>query len=300
MHKLIVILGPTASGKTSLSIKLAKEFNGEIVSADSRQVYKGMDVGTGKVTKKEMQHIPHYLFDVASPKRKFSVAQYKELAVKSIKKIIKKNKTPFLVGGSALYIYSVVDNLNFPKVKPNWKLRNKLEKNSISQLQELLWKKDPERFETIEKENKRRLIRALEIVNQLGKVPKITKSPQFNSLLLGIKISYKELKEKIRKRLLLRFKKQKMMEEVENLHKEEKLSWKRLEEFGLEYRYIARYLEGKIDYKAMMEQLQKAIEHFSHHQMTWFKRDKRIKWIKSKREADKLIKEFLKSNPKPQ
>ena len=293
MHKLIVILGPTASGKTSLSIKLAKKFKGEIVSADSRQIYKGMDIGTGKVTKKEMDKIPHYLLDIASPKKRFSVAQYKKLAVKAIKKIIKKDRTPFLVGGSAFYIYSVVDNLTFPKVKPNWKLRDKLENESISELQKTLKKEDPERFSTIEKNNKRRLIRAMEIIEQLGKVPKITRNPQFDSLLLGTRISNKELKEKIRKRLLLRFRKQRMVQEVENLHKKEKLSWKRLEEFGLEYRYIARYLEEKLSYKEMVEQLQKAIEHFSRHQMTWFKRDKRIKWIKNEREAEKLIKKFL-------
>ena len=128
MNKLIVILGPTSSGKTGLSIKLAKKFNGEVVSADSRQVYKGMDIGTGKVTKKEMAGIPHYLLDVANPKTRFSVAQYQSLALKAIKDIQKKNKIPFLVGGTGFYIQSVADGIIIPEVKPDWKLRKRLEK----------------------------------------------------------------------------------------------------------------------------------------------------------------------------
>ena len=133
-QKLIVILGPTASGKTGLSIKLAKKFNGEIISADSRQVYKGMNIGTGKITKKEMKGIPHYLLDVASPSRKFSVAQYQKLALKNIDKISKKSKIPFLVGGSPFYIYSVLEAWTFPKLNPDWNLRKKLEKKSCEEL----------------------------------------------------------------------------------------------------------------------------------------------------------------------
>ena len=143
--KLIVILGPTASGKTALSIKLAKNFNGEIVSADSRQVYKGMNIGTGKVTKKEMQGIKHYLLDVASPKRRFSVAQYQRLALEAINKILKKNKVPFLVGGSPFYIYSVVEKWIFPKLKPDQKLRKELEKKSAKELFQILKKLDSKR-----------------------------------------------------------------------------------------------------------------------------------------------------------
>ena len=125
MKKLIVILGPTASGKTDLSIKLAKKFNGEIISADSRQVYKRMDIGTNKITKKEMQGVPHYLLDVASPKRRFTVVQYQKLALKAIERIYKKNKIPFLVGGTGFYIQAIVDGIVIPRVKPDWKLRKK-------------------------------------------------------------------------------------------------------------------------------------------------------------------------------
>ena len=133
-NKLIVILGPTASGKTDTSIKLAKKFNGQIVSADSRQVYKGLDIGSGKVTKKEMAGIPHYLLDVANPKRKFTVAQYQKLALKSIKDIQGRNKIPILVGGTGFYIQSVVDGIVIPEIKPDWALRKKLELKPLPEL----------------------------------------------------------------------------------------------------------------------------------------------------------------------
>jgi tRNA dimethylallyltransferase len=134
MNKLIVILGPTASGKTDLSVKLAKKYNGEVVSADSRQVYRGLDIGSGKITKKEMHGIPHYLLDVANPKTRFSVSQYQKLALSAIKKIQKKGKIPFLVGGTGFYIQSIVDGIIIPEVKPDWNLRKKLEKKSNEEL----------------------------------------------------------------------------------------------------------------------------------------------------------------------
>ena len=162
--KLIVILGPTASGKTDLSIILAKKLNGEIVSADSRQVYRGLDVGSGKITKKQMQGIRHHLLDIASPKRKFTVAQYQKLVIKIIKKIHKKNKIPFLVGGTGFYIQSVVDGIVMPEVKPNWKLRKNLEKKNTEELFQMLLKLDPVRAQLIDKKNPRRLVRAIEIV----------------------------------------------------------------------------------------------------------------------------------------
>ena len=303
--KLVVIVGPNASGKSDLAVKLAKKFNGEVVSADSRQVYKGMDIGTGKVPRDKLkikneklkiylhQGIPHHLLDVASPKRRFSVAQYQKKAIEAIRKIQKKGKLPILCGGTGFYVQAVVDGLVFPKVKPDWKLRKKLEQKSAKGLYEYLKKLDPERAKTIEKDNKRRLIRAIEIVLKTGKpVPKLKKQKLFDVLMIGIKRDKKELKERIRKRLLKRLK-QGMIEEVKKL-KESGLSWKRLEEFGLEYRWIARYLQGKIDYQEMIKKLQKDIEDFAKRQMTWFKRDRRIYWIKNFREARKLVEEFIK------
>ena len=306
-NKIIVILGPTASGKTDLSIKLAlrlssgqaKKFNAEIVSADSRQVYKEMDIGSGKITKKETQGIPHHLLDVANPKRKFTVSQYQKLALKTIKNIQKRGKLPFLVGGSPFYIQSIVNGIAIPKVKPDWKLRKKLEKLTIEQMFEKLEKLDPKRAKTIDKHNPRRLIRALEIVIKTGRPVPLGVRPgsdpgltPLGVLEIGIKKSPEELKKNIQKRLLKRLKNNAMIKEVKKL-RASGLSWKRLEEFGLEYRFVAQYLQKKIAKSEMINKIQKESEHFSKRQMTWFKKDQRIHWITNQKEAEKLIKQFI-------
>jgi len=292
--KIIVILGPTASGKSELAIKIAKKFNGEIISADSRQVYKGMDIGTAKVTKKEMQGIPHYLLDVASPKRRFTVVQYRKLALKAINKIFKKGKVPILCGGTGFYVQAVVDGIIIPEVPPDWKLRKKLGKKSSKELYQILKKLDPKRAKTIEKGNPRRLIRAIEIATKIGRVPILKKEPlPYPVLMLGIKKEKKELSSLIKKRLLKRLK-QGMVEEIKKLRKLG-VSWGRLGEFGLEYRYVAQYLQKKLKYNEMIERIQKETEHFAKRQMTWFKREKRIKWVKNYQKAEKLVKDFLKS-----
>ncbi|HPB60447.1 MAG TPA: tRNA (adenosine(37)-N6)-dimethylallyltransferase MiaA, partial [Candidatus Paceibacterota bacterium] len=179
--KIVVILGPTASGKTALSIKVAQKIGGEVISADSRQVYKGLDLGTGKVTKKEMGSVPHHLLDVASPKRKFSVARYQKLANKKITEIIKRGRTPIIVGGSGFYIQAIVDNLILPDVPPNPKLRLELQGKTIHELFSILKKIDPQRAKNIDENNPVRLIRAIEIGKALGQVPKLQfANPPFN------------------------------------------------------------------------------------------------------------------------
>jgi len=294
INKLIVILGPTASGKTSLSIKLAKKFNGEIISADSRQVYKGMDIGSGKVTKKEMRGVPHYLLDVANPKKRFSVAQYQKLALKAIKNIQKKNKVPFLVGGTGFYIQSIADGIVIPEVKPDWKLRKKLEKLTTEQLFKKLKELDSKRAKAIDKQNPRRLIRALEIILKTKKtIPVLKNNNQFDVLEIGVIKSNDELKILIHKRLTKRLKNGAMLKEVNKLHKKG-LSWKRLEEFGLEYRFVAQYLQNKITHQQMIDNIQKESEHYVKRQMTWFKRDNRIHWIKNQKQAEKIVKGFIK------
>lgn len=290
--KIIVIAGPTASGKSSLAVKLARKFHGEIISADSRQVYEGMDIGTGKITKNEMAKIPHYLLDVANPKKQFTVAQYKRLAEKTIKKIIGNKKIPIICGGTGFYIQAITENISIPGIKPDAKLRIALEKKSTKELFGQLKKLDPRRAKNIDKNNRRRLIRALEIIIKSGKkVPELKSAPKYEALIIGVKRGIRELKESIKTRLLKRLK-QGMVKEVINL-KKSGLSWKRLEDFGLEYRYIAYYLQNKLSYDEMVKKLQKEIEHYAKRQITWFARDKKIRWVADSNQTGKLTKRFL-------
>ena len=295
MKRIIVVLGQTASGKSDLAVKLARKFNGEVISADSRQVYRSMDIGTGKITKKEMRGVTHHLLDVASPKRRFTVAQYRKLALGAINQIFKKGKITIICGGTGFYIQAVIDGLVIPPVAPDWQLRKKLEKKSIKELYKMLKKIDPRRAKTIEKENPRRLIRAIEIVMKTKKpVPILEKKLlPYPILMIGIKKDPEELKILIKKRLLKRVG-QGMVEEVKKLHKSG-VSWKRLEDFGLEYRWVARYLQrsGLLGRSDLLAYLRKDIEHYAKRQMTWFKKDKRIYWIKNRKEAEKLVKKFL-------
>jgi MiaB/RimO family radical SAM methylthiotransferase len=311
--KIIVILGPTSSGKSDMAVKLAKKFNGQIISADSRQVYKGMDIGTGKISKKEMKGIPHHLLDVISPKTKFNVIQYRKLALSAIDKIFKEGKLPIICGGTGFYIQAVIDGIIIPEIKPDWNLRKKLEKQTNQELFKKLKKIDPKRAETIDKNNKRRLIRALEIVIKTKKpIPLLQKQPlAYPTLILGIKKQKQELKELIKKRLLKRLK-QGMVKEVKKLRKSG-ISWKKLEEFGMEYRFVAQHLQNKITYERMVNAIQKENEHYAKRQMTWFNhqiddftaqnfskknfgefnRNKRIKWIKQYSQAEKIAEDFL-------
>ncbi len=290
--KIIVVLGPTTSGKSELAVSIASDFNGEVVSADSRQVYKGMDIGSGKISKKDMKGIPHYCLDIASPKRKFSVAQYQRKAQEAIRDIIKQGKIPILCGGTAFYIKSIIEGVQFPQAVPNWSLRKKLEKKNTKELYEMLKKIDPERSETIEKDNPRRLIRALEIVLETKKpIPFLKTNPEYQPLIIGIKKTEKELIRKIKKRLDERLKKG-MTAEIKKL-KSSRISWKRLESFGLEYKWLAKYLQKKITHQEMEDNILRDTRKFSKKQMSWWKNDKRIRWIKNKKEAKALVKRFL-------
>ena len=289
MKKLIVILGQTASGKSELAVKVAKKFQGEIISADSRQVYKGLDIGTAKIKKQEMKGIPHHLLSIVSPKRRYNVVSYQKAAYSAILAIFKRKHVPILVGGSPLYIYSVVDGWALPKVVPNKKLRLQMEKLSIRELLLRLHKLDPARAKSIEQKNKRRLIRAIEIVLLTGKpVPPLKKNPlPYPVLFLGIERTKEEIKKRIKKRFLLMLKKG-FLNEIKELRKQG-LSWKKIESFGLEYREGAEYLEGKISKKEMTEKAVRATEDFARRQMVWFKKDQRIYWVKNYKEAANLI-----------
>ena len=300
-QKIVVILGQTSTGKSDFAVEIAKQINGEIISADSRQVYKGMDLGTGKITKKEMKDIPHYMLDVVSPKKVFSVSDFQKLANKKIKEIIKKGMIPIICGGTGFYIDAIINENIFPEVKPNKELRLELYLLDAIALSRYLEKLDPERLKTIDKNNKVRLVRAIEIAKALGKVPSLGHKPRLGPKLevlkIGLTLPPEILKERIKARLLSRIKKG-MVKEVKNLHKSG-VSWKRLNSFGLEYRYVSLFLQKKLSKENMLEKLNTEIWHFAKRQNTWFKRDKSIVWINPLKKDEKIkifqeIKKFLK------
>lgn len=293
LPRLIAIVGPTASGKSALGVALARAVGGEIISADSRQVYQGMDIGSGKITEREMKGVPHHMLDVADARHFFSVSDFKKQAERALSYMIERKKIPIVVGGSALYVNALVENQSYPEVPPNMALRRKLEKKSVSQLFSLVKKKDPTRAKTIDPKNPRRLIRALEIISALGKVPSLKPTRRYNVLKIGVQVSNGALKRSIDARLRKRFK-YGMIDEVRRLHRHG-VSWKQLESFGLEYRFIALYLQGKIKRGDLIPLLNRAIWDFVRRQKTWWKNDKKIVWVKKgeTKKAIRLAKKFL-------
>ncbi len=282
--KLLVIIGPTSSGKTKLAVKLAKKYDGEIVSADSRQVYKGMDIGTGKDLK-EYGKTPYHLIDVANPKEQFSLAQYQKLAFDAIDDILSRGKLPILVGGSGLYLQAVVDNYELTNFGQDEKLRKKLEKYNIDKLFQEIIKLNPkfaDKIKESDRKNKRRLIRYIEILQKDdNEVPKKNK-PKYETEIFGLNPGKIELEKRIYKRLITRLE-EGMVDEVETLH-QDGVEWKKLEDFGLEYKFISQYLQDKLEYDEMVEKLNIATRQFAKRQMTWFRRwekqGKKIDWDK--------------------
>lgn len=297
-RKIITIIGQTSTGKSDFAVEIAKLINGEIISADSRQVYKGMNLGTGKITKKEMKGIPHHLLDVISPRNIFSVNNFQKIANKKITEIINQGKIPIICGGTGFYIDSIVNGNIFPEVPPNKKLRKELATKTKEELFNILKKIDKNRAKTIDKNNPVRLIRAIEIAKALGKVPLQNKANRkYDILKIGLTLPPEILKEKIKNRLLARLKKG-MLNEIKNLHKNG-LSWKRMEALGLEYRYGALYLQQKISKTDMIEKIKTKSWHYAKRQKTWFKRGPNIIWIDPTTKSDKKlviekIQEFLK------
>lgn len=296
-NKIIVIVGPTASGKSELAVEIAKKFNGEVISADSRQVYKELNIGSNKITKKEMAGIRHHLINVASPKKTFTVLQYQKLAEKAMKDIWRRGKLPIFCGGTGFYIQAVVDGLAIPEVKPNPVLRRKLRKIETAELFKLLKKKDPLRAKTIDRYNRVRLIRALEIAETLGKVPKIKTEPlEAHILLLGVKVNKSELQKKIRQRIL-KWLRHGLVKEVWRL-REQELCWRKIQSFGLVYKWAVKLAKKETIREDFIENLAKEIRNYAKRQMTWFKKDKRIHWLDSNEKAVKLVTAFLKNkNP---
>lgn len=270
--KLIVVCGPTATGKSDLAVDIALEKNGEVISTDSRQVYRGLDLGTGKITTEEMRGIPHYMLDVVDPMTQYSVSDFQEEALKHIEDIWSRGKLPILAGGTGMYIDSLTHDIEFNSVKPDPELRAELEKCSLEELQEKLEELAPERLETIDTENPVRLIRAIEIATELGHVPPLKRIPKPDWDIEYIYLDHPDdiLKERIALRLEKRLEAG-MLEEAKELHKEG-LTYKRMEALGLEYRFQAQHLQGKISYEEMKDLIRRESWKYVKRQRTWFKK----------------------------
>lgn len=304
---VIVILGPTSSGKSEIAIKLAKKLNGEVISADSRQVYKDMNLGTGKVEgewKKQKNRkffvsegIPHHLLDFRSPKGEYNISHFKKHCQKLIDEVTALGRVPIICGGTGFWISAIVDNVELPRVKPNKTLRDRLEKKTTEQLFEILRRKDPSRAKTIDQKNKIRIIRAIEIVQALGKTPELKKVENENYAFLQIGIDWpqKKLDQKIMTRLESRWTAG-MLKEVKSLKEKHKLSWKKIQSFGLGYYWIPEFLLGRIDKETLKERVFRAERGYAKRQRTWFKRDERIIWENNIPAINLLVKKFLKKN----
>lgn len=274
--KVLSIVGPTAAGKTSLSIALAKNYDGEVISADSRQVYVGMDLGTGKVTPEEMEGVPHHLLDVAAASEVYTATDFARDGKAALLAILEKKKLPIIAGGTFFYVDMLLGRSTAPEVPPNWELREQLEQLSTTELYEQLQAADPQRAATIDQHNGRRIVRALEIIAALGSVPVQKPEEAYDVLTLGIDIDKETLHHNIHVRLLERLD-EGMVAEVEKLLAAG-VTHERLEALGLEYRYLSRYLREEITYEEMKAQLEAKIRQFAKRQMTWLKRDETIVW----------------------
>ncbi|MCX6806699.1 MAG: tRNA (adenosine(37)-N6)-dimethylallyltransferase MiaA [Candidatus Berkelbacteria bacterium] len=293
MDSLIAIVGPTASGKSNLAIKLAKKFNGEIICADSRTIYKGMVIGTASPVKSK---IPHHLLHFVEPDQTFTVAQFQDLTYQIIDEILKHNKIPFLVGGTGLYVDAVTKGLSIPRIPPNPELRAKLEKMSNEKLLSKLKKLDAQKAKSIDPNNKRRLVRALEVC-LLTKKPvsqqQTIKKPPFKVLTLGVDVPKEALQEKINSRVDKMIKMGFLQEVKKLLKKGAKLNLPSMS--GLGYKQIAEHLlyEKPKTLEDTIKQIKIKTRQFAKRQMTWFTKDKGIVWVKNQKEAEDQIKKFL-------
>lgn len=300
--QLLIICGPTAVGKSDLAVRIAEwigqqknsHYSGaEIISADSRQVYKGLDIGTGKITTAEMRGIPHHLLDIAEPNHRLTTIDWKQAAEKVIPEIISRGNIPIICGGTGFYISTLIDNLGFPDVEADTDEQKKLEAMSVDELFIELKKVDPARSSTIEPKNKRRLARAIIIARALGSVPPISKPNEspYDVCLIGINLPPEELKIRIRNRLIQRLDAG-MIEEARRLHAPKpegaNLSFERMEELGLEYRYLSYFLKNELTREELVDTLSTKIWQYARRQMTWFKRDPRIQWF-GPMEFEKII-----------
>jgi len=294
MQKVIVIAGPTASGKTSLGVELAKKINGEVISADSMQIYKDMTIGTAKPTPEETENIPHYLIDFVSPDERYSVADFKKDAEEKIDEILAKGKVPIIVGGTGLYIDSLVYGIEFPDIEYDEEYRNSLMKEAeteegLNKLYEEAKKIDPKAMEKISPSDKKRISRVLEIYHATGKtkteleIKSREKGVKYDYIVFAIDWDREKLYERINLRVDIMIE-QGLVDEVKNVYN-------KYEKFptamqGLGYKEVVEYLEGKISFEEMVEKIKLETRHFAKRQLTWFRKNKDIIWIDG--QQDKL------------
>ncbi len=298
MEKLIVIAGTNASGKSGLGVELALKYGAEIVSADSRQVFKGLDLGSGKITPEEMKGVRHHLIDVAEPNDFFSLSDYQRLAYEAIDDILGRQVRPFLVGGTGLYVNAIVDGYNLNGSRPDPEIRAKVEAMSLEELITYLRDVNPAALERVDTLNKRRVERAVEKA-MTGAFDEKESVPRYETLAIGVTWPREVLYERIRERLSRRLD-EGMIDEVKNLRAEGATD-EFLYKLGLEYRYILMYLRGEFtDFDAFYDKLFMEIRHLAKEQMTWFRKRKDLHWIDMSKDpvaqACDLIDEFYNRN----
>ncbi len=302
--KVIVICGPTASGKTALSIELAKRINGEIISADSMQIYKDMNIGAAKPTKEEMQGIKHYLLDCISPEVRYSVADFKENAEKAIKEILEKGKTPIVVGGTGLYVNSLIYAIEYSKTEFNEEYRKKLEslceEKGLEYLYDEAMKIDPEAMKIISANDRKRIMRVLEIYKETGKTKteqekESRKEVMYDYHVFSLNMEREILYDRINKRVDLMLK-QGLIEEVKALLEKYKDFPTAMQ--GLGYKEVRDYLESTMTYDEMVEKIKMETRRYAKRQITWFKKNKETIWLDALEGKEKNIEKILESMQK--
>lgn len=295
--KILAIVGPTASGKTTLAITLAREFNGEVASADSRQIYRGMDIGTAKPTRAELASIPHHLINIKNPDEPYTVADYKTDALFAIEEILRRGKLPIIVGGTGLYVQAVLENLDIPKTVANPELRAKLEKEieekGLPALFEKLVALDPEAAYVVDPKNPRRVVRALEVAITTGEpftAQRKKNEPLFSALVIGLDPALEILRERIDRRIDAMIRNG-LVDEVAKLVKKYGADQVAFDAIG--YREIIAHLTKDIPLPDAVAAMKMNTWHYAKRQMTWFKKDKNVEWIKTSDQVTAIVQAFL-------
>lgn len=301
-QKLIVLIGPTAVGKTKLSIELAKKFDGEIISGDSMQIYKGMDIGTAKITREEMEGIPHHLIDIKEPDESFSTAEFQELVRNKIDEISSRGKMPMIVGGTGLYIQSVIFDYHFTDAPSDPAFRRSLEQSAEAEGQEFLHDKlkevDPESASRIHPNNVRRVIRALEIIHCTGKTAgelQENQSPEllYDTALIGLTMDREMLYNRINYRVDL-MKEQGLLDEVKYFYEKGLRDCQSIQAIG--YKELYDYFDGKVPLELAIENLKQNSRRYAKRQLTWFRNKMNVEWfdMSESNDAEKKFAEISK------